>query len=257
MSVAKRLTKIESSLPPRQAVLLWLKEMRQSSLSIFLEKLSNRHETPLIRLPEMAARAVRERFNQNGIMPESAKDVEREAWRQAALLVVIAVRLNLTVLADRRSKWFCKVLLHEWLYRMLLESMHTARYDCATATVWRMLLTDALREARQLRETIAVISATYFDGQSLLVSELEIHLNQHIQELEGMANAYKTPAPLASCMAIDLMALESSIKVQVPIEVANRVACAEAEVLQLPGQPGAPWERLQPFAGRVRGMGSF
>jgi len=243
MSLEKRVTKIECSLPPKQAALLWLEEMRRSGLSTFLARLSDPHENPLIRVPQMAARAVRERFNKNRIMPELA-NAEREAWRQAARLVVIAVGLNLTVLHGRRSRWTCKMLLREWLHGI----MRGAPPDCVMANGWRMLLTDELREARLLREVTTVLSTTYYDGQSLLVTELQDDLEHHIQDLEAMAKPRKIHEPLSSCMAIDLMAVESSIKAQVPAVVANWVACARVEVLQLPGQPKGAYdlERCHP-----------
>jgi hypothetical protein len=56
VSCARRLARIETSLTPKQAVLLWLKEVQQFDPDEYRERVMRAplHEAPQVRIPEMA-----------------------------------------------------------------------------------------------------------------------------------------------------------------------------------------------------------
>jgi hypothetical protein len=96
VSSAKRLARIESSLTPKQAVLLWLKEAQQFDITEYSEKILNAplSDAPRVRFPKMAEEAVRDSLRKKGMKPEWIARAEREAWKQADSLVVLVLNLN-------------------------------------------------------------------------------------------------------------------------------------------------------------------
>ena len=91
MSFTKRLTRVETSLTPKQAVLLWLKEVQQLDPNEFDEKVFTgpMHEAPRVRIPEMAEKAVRDSLSKKGMKPESVSEAALEAWKQADFMLVL------------------------------------------------------------------------------------------------------------------------------------------------------------------------
>ena len=225
MSLAKRLTKIETSLTPMQVALVWLKKVRQLDLNTFLD--NSKNEDPMVRIPEMAATAVRENHNTQATIPGFAQYAEFEARRQAGFLVTLVINLHNVVITEcaRAQLLLVPGLLHAAeveLYRAGARIDEPVRPSQAASR-----LAERLGQLWLLRATIAEISRRYYDGHPLLVAGAESHLNEYIQALEALAHADRG----AELPPLDLVALESSLKQYVPAQVQQQVLWADAQVL--------------------------
>jgi hypothetical protein len=262
VSIEKRLTKIETSLRPLEAVLLWLTEVLPLDINTFSEKLTKcpPHEDPAVRIPEMVAKAVRECFNEQTMTPAAARDAEFQARRQTAFLFKLVINLHIALL-QRYS-------LGQWLIATVcLHGFQQDDAQCPPPRVGRLAdlvelaeeinknclgdpsVLEALVLMLLLRETAAAISNQYFDGHRVLVAGAERSLNECIRELQSLVLAGKKSQPPLS--AAGLAALESRIKLHVPQEVKALVVSTEAEVLECLGQWEAAWKLRQQHAAAV------
>ncbi|MFI5109918.1 MAG: hypothetical protein ACHP78_13890 [Terriglobales bacterium] len=265
MSVAKRVTRIETSLTPLQAVLLWLTEVLPLDIDTFLEKLTKcpEHEDPRRKIQEKVAKAVRARCNKQIMTPAEAMNAEFQARKQAAFLFMLVIDLHIAVLGECRfGPW---LILIDNLRRMQLQLREegecpaslmkkiTAMVELATEvnkeclgdkSVWDALLARLLL----LREAIAAISQKYFEGRPVLVAGAKTLLDESIEELRSLALAGKESQPQ---FTVDLAALESSIRDQVVHTVEALVVGTEANVLEGLGQSGVAWKLRRQHATAV------
>jgi hypothetical protein len=245
MRLTERLKKIETSLPPKQAVLVFLEELHQLTINDFLEMLitSPLEQDPQVRIPENASRAVREGQAGKEIWPALIY-VEEAAWKQAAFLVALVMRLHELALNA----------LYQTLVPLCLLRLHVTIFGNVGSdgcppfrSAARTLFLDAFRKLWTLRETIADISLFYFDLHPLLLPELENRVDDCIEELENLASEYNAMPAMLPSDAIDLADLRSSIDAQIPAAVKQQVDCANAKVLQMRGDRKAAWDLLQPY----------
>ena len=263
MSVAKRLTRIETLLTPQQAVLLWLTEVRPLDLDTFLEKLKrySEHEDPMHKIPEMMAEAARASCNKQIMTPAEAMYAEFQVRKQAAFLLMLVINLHIAVLEEcTLGLW---LILIDNLRRGLLQLREegecppslmtkiTAMAELAAAineeclgdkSVW-----DALARLLLLQEAIAAISKKYFDGRPVLVAGARTLLDESIEKLRSLALAKQSQPQFTVAVA----ALESTIRDQVVHAVEALVVGTEAEVLERLGQWGAAWKRRRQHATAV------
>jgi len=249
MSFRKRLTRIETSLTPKQAVLLWLKEVQQLDPNEFDEKVLKcpMHEAPRVRIPEMAEKAVRDSLRKKGLKPESVSEAALEAWKQADFMLVLVYLLNEEIRQEARVSTPCLRLLLVELGWM--EEKHQEHGLFTAWGGWRALFINTMTRTLLLRATIEAISKRMYDNHSLLFPDVETSLNHRIEWAELLAGGYNAlEGVLPSRTAIDLAALRSSIEAEVPAEVANQVAHAQAKTLQALGEWKAAWDLLEPYA---------
>ena len=251
MSLAKRLARVETSLTPKQAVLLWLKEVQQLDHEAFLEKSFKcpMHEAPRNRIPEMAEKAVRDSLSKKGMKPELIARAEVEAWKQADSLVVLVFNLNDQVQQNFLQSWPRLLYLCVQLRWMGEQFDEHGVFNAAEWDTWREILIATLARMWLLRATIAAVSEQHYDSHSVLFLEQETDLNQCIHGAEFMAKLYNDlEGVLPSRTAIDLTALQSSIEAQVPAAVGERVAGAKAKTLRDLGEWKAAWDLEEPYA---------
>ncbi len=187
MSSAKRLARVETSLTPMQAVLLWLKEVQQLDPDEYRKKTVKGplHEAPLVRIPEMAEKAVHDSLSKKGMKPESVSVAALEAWKEADFLVVLVHQLNEeATLDDLQSSPNVKLLLLElgWM-----EEKHEEHGIFTAWGGWRALLIETLARMLLLRATIEAVSEQYYDNHAVLFSDRETRLNLGIQCAEDLA----------------------------------------------------------------------
>ncbi len=104
--------------------------------------------------------------------------------------------------------------------------------------VLRQLTGDELNTYRQ----------QYYDNHPILFSDGETSLKQGIRFAEMLANGYnRLKGALLSWTAIDLAALQSSIKAQVPAAVEEQVARAKAKTLRALGEWKEACEVEKPY----------
>jgi hypothetical protein len=251
VNLAKRLTRIETSLTPKQAVLLWLKEAQQLDLKELLEKSFTcpMHEAPPVRIPEMVEKAVCDTLSKKGMKPESIAHAALEAWKQADFLFVLLCDVQQEVMSFSFQNCPYVLLLHEKLCRMLEHFCEDETFDPEAWDMWRMVLIDRLTSAWLLRETIKKVSEKYYDNSPLLFSGDENGFNRSIDSLETLANRYNSlEGGLPLWSAIDFAALSSLIEGQVAAAVGERVAGAKAQTLRALGEWKAAWDLVEPYA---------
>jgi len=258
MTLRQRLARIETSLTPKQAVLLWLKEALQfESDDLFAKSVKGPiHEAPRVRVPEMAAKAVRDSLRKKSLKPESVARAELEARKQADFLIVLVIKLNeevrLNCLHSSPHLAFLSVQLR-WMRARFAEH---GVFNATEWGHWRELHIDTLTRMWVLRATIAAVSEQYYDSHSVLFSDRESSLNQHIQDAEALAKVYNNLEGIVPAWtAIDLATLQFSIEEQVPAAVGELVAGAQANVLQVLGDWKAAWDLEQPHV--LRGLKRF
>lgn len=251
MSLAKRLARVETSLTPKQAALLWLKEAQQFDSDEYAEKMIKdpAYEAPRNRVPRMAEEAVRGSLAKTAMEPKLIAKAELEAWKQADSLVVLVLNLNEQVQLDSRQSLPQLAFLSVQLRWMAEQHDEHGVFNATEWGDWRELLINTLVRTRLLRATIAAISERYYDSHSVLLHDHESSLDLCNQGAEQLVSAYKNLEGLLPCWtAIDLDALESSIEAQLPATVGEQLAGAKAKTLQAVGEWKAAGDLLEPYA---------
>jgi hypothetical protein len=246
----KRVQRIETSLTPKQAVLLWLRETRELGEIESLEKSlrTPRHEKPRFRIPVMVGKAVQESLSKRGNRPEVARQAAYEAQKQTDFLIVLVKELTQAVNLERRVNAPYILLLFEKLDRMLEQFAQSKKFNPTIWELWRATLIERLYSMWQLRDTIDTISEKYYDGQPLLFPEQANNLAIQVRDLEESAKRYnRLKGRLPAWRAIDLDALASAIREHVLAEVEERVAIAKSKSLEDFGESEAASKIIEPY----------
>jgi hypothetical protein len=261
MNFAKRLEKIETSLTPKQAVLLWLKEVQQADekhrentlWALMPEAVWNR----LSKIVEAQWRDTRNRISKNvdailvsigkgGRSPDFSPEPLLERWEQADFLVVLVQQLNADIVLDSRETGQNLSALFGGLGEMGREHKEPALF--AECGGWRAGFVDTLTRLWLLKATIQAISKQYYDNHSILFADEETTLEEGIEFAESLANWYNhLEGALPGWTAIDLADLQSSIAAKVPAAVDEQVAQAQARILARNGHYKTAWELLKKF----------
>jgi hypothetical protein len=261
VSQVKRLQRIEASLTPKQAVLLWLHESHQLGLIGYIEKSFNSpiHEAPRTRLTEMVGKAVRESLCKRGTKRDLIEIAVREARKQTDFLIVLTNDLRKEVSLECELDKPYIVLLYEKFERMLERFVDHNKFDRTGWQRWRALLILRISHMWRLKETVLALSERYFDHHPLLFPEDACTLDRHVHELEKLVkynNSLKGELP--AWIFIDRDALTSAIQEQTAAEVAEHVANAWSATLSDFGEAEAAWKSVEPYAvaalNRLRGV---
>jgi len=251
MSVARRLKEVVTSLTPKQAVLLWLKEAQHLGVVGYLEKSYNSRacELPRARLPEMVGNAVRESLGKQGVEAQSIEHAVREAQKQTDCLVVLIRDLHRVVTLECIVNPPYILLLHEKFRRLLEHFVHSEKFEPMSWEIWRSILIQRLSCMWRLKETIAGVSEKYFDHHPLLFPEDAETFNSQIDALEELAKHYNSfKGGFPGWTAIESGALACSLHEQVLAEVEERVARARSTTLEDFGESEAAWKLVEPYA---------
>jgi hypothetical protein len=246
----QRLQRVETSLTPKQAVLLWLKETLELGFRGFFEKIltSPSDQLPRARISQNVAKAVRETLTTQGMGPEVIARAVREAQKEADFLIVLIRGLQKDVQLTCELNAPYVVLLYEKLQRMREQIVRGSGFEPTAWGLWRGVLVRRLTEVWRLRETIKEISERYFEHHSLLFPEDERCLNEQICRLEELAEHCNTmQRSFARRARIDLKSLLSSIRKQVLFDVGESVAHAKSTTLEDFGEWEAARRVLEPY----------
>ena len=256
MSFERRLTKIETSLTPKQAVLLWLKEVQPLGRTKCLEKALTTgaiHETPCARISIAAANAVRESLSKQGVKEEVIASAARAARKQADFLFVLLSNLHYSVDILGTINGLRVAFLHEKYSHMLEQYLADRSLDQNDWNRWRANLIDTLAAMWRLRDTASEISTRYYDCHPLLFPENESSLTEDIRLLESLLQHYNSlQGMLPVCTAIDSDALLLSVRKDVPAEVERLAANALSTILFDYGERDEAWKVMQPHVLRAR-----
>lgn len=242
MSPRKRLQKIETSLPPVEAVLLLLKEMLELGRERYLEELSADGRNPRVVLAKMIGEALRENFI-HPTRPELREEAVREAQKQGDMRLVLALNLH-DYVRDKLSVAHVE-LLEERFVRLSVQSCYVG-HQPRSWELWRAQLTERFIEKLCLKEAVEAIAVKYYHGHALLFTADEDLLNSQIACLQELVNDYnKVLGCLPGAEPIDVGALSSVIAENAELQIENFVVLARAKTLMMFGEERAADELLR------------
>lgn len=231
MNLKKRLQKVETSLTPLEAVLLWLKPMLDLGRQEYCEEMLADPRNPRVVVAKMVEEAVRENLSEPRLKPELLEQAVRDAIKQSDMLMVLVLDLHDHVRAKCAvNRIYCE-LLDERLTRIVGQTQYLG-FVPKPWELWRGLLIEKLLGMLSLRGVAQSISANYYDGHPLLFAEDENDLNTQIQCLEELLKeGNRIGAGLPAWEPIDLQPLSSHIEESVEMNAKGLVMSARAKTL--------------------------
>ena len=241
----KRLIRIESSLPPKQAVLLWLRQEYQG-------KTSSEYGEWLVRRPASAAPRVRvERLVVDAIQV-AMKGQEPARIHQAALhgqmqtdfLILLVNRTNSVILGDSRCCWLQIVLLHERLRNASLSDDEERAVN-----EWACSLREFAIELFSLQAASELIRDRYFDGAYILLKDAIEDLEQQTKLVQKMMDAYDRVAAEAGQLGVvtDSGSFRAAVSERASGRADYIVALAKSNMLNDFGEDEAANAVLKPY----------
>jgi hypothetical protein len=248
-SSKRRLDKLQVSLTPKQAILLWMEEAHQfDTVEQYARSLKGRPDSawPMATLPEQVAAGVRQ-----VLKGQPREEVSREV-RQAVRDVLFLFHLHQQVNRKLMEKQEAFLFRLRWL-RAELERL---RYQKTVSQVspseigtgvprrqglirWQEETELFLTELQGLRLAVMTISKRYFDQHDLLFPALAEGLNYLVKAMEGLVEMFNEDlAPKKRAWA-DVAAVEARAGTVGSDQVVFLVDMAKAEALDAMGENSA------------------
>jgi len=182
----KRLTHIETSLTPKQAVLLWLRQEHQGRTLLEYARYMMRQPPtarPRTRVEGQVADAIR--AAKKGQDAGRIHQAVRQGQMYADFLILLVSRMNSVILDGSRSHWLQIALLYEQL-------RNAALIDDEEKTVneWAVRLRELATELFSLRRASELIQNKYFEGEGILFEDAIEDLAQQTTIVETMMHNY-------------------------------------------------------------------
>jgi hypothetical protein len=245
MSLRKRVRKIETSLPPVETVLLWLKGTLELGQEGFTRETLAHACNPRGWRAKLVGDAIRENVN-DAIKAEVLDQVVREAQKEADLRIVLVMKLHEQVqqkLTDSGTE-----LLEERFARLLSQTSLVG-FQPKSWELWRAQLADSLVDKWCLKKIVASISIDYYRGHPLLFDADEERLNSQIACLEDLMKEYNSlERRLPGCKPIDGANLSSISEKHAERQAQNLIALAKVKTLVMFGEEQAAMELLDSTA---------
>jgi hypothetical protein len=240
-----RLTRIEASLTPKQAVLMWLRQEHQGKSSDeYVRWLIQRPPScaPRPRLEKQVAETIRVAMKGQDLA--RVQQAVRQAQMYADFLILLVNKTNWAVLADSRSRWLEIALLYEQLRNVALSDDEEEAIN-----QWAVHVREFAIEMLSLQETTELIQNKYFDGEFILLQDAVRNMQQQIQIVRKLLEAYDRVIIQAGKeeLATDFDKLQRSAKEQVSEKVGFITALARSKSLDDFGEPGAADAILRPY----------
>jgi hypothetical protein len=180
----KRLDKIEASLTPQAAFLVWLAEAHEHpTMTAHATALKDAPDTsfPLYRLPDQVEQAVR--LAHKGEKPEVINRAERRAVKDVVLLYYLHSETNLRLMADWRAICLQVALATSHLGHLFRADTP----DAKDLTLGRQLTGIGLTELLEWDAAVRTLAARYFGGQTPLYPAWATQLTAMVAEAEQIA----------------------------------------------------------------------
>ena len=257
MSVRRgRLQRIEVSLTPTQAAVLWLQEAhRFESMQAYVEWLAGHPETayPLHRLHDLVVPAVEQAMK--GADREACDQAIRAAVREVAFLFFVHQQANARILSDWRAWHFGVALLTHDPAQAGGAAPQGQERDLRHEQ-WREHAANTLRELCALTEAMRVLGDRYFGGHAVLfpqaaeglafcVGTAERLIENHNDDMR-FAGRRKSRARLTDEL-IDVKAITAGAPAVATLLVPEIVALAKSEVHSLMGEQDAAADAVLPL----------
>ncbi len=247
MTFQSRVRKIETSLPPTQAVRLWLAEAQQFSdyKDYVQETLAGPlTEAPRVKVHAQVAEAMREavKFEFSWSAKTKTRAVS-EATMQADFLVVLVIQLNQHLSNKLDHSALLLWALAEQRRRMADDVRRFKRCDGEEWAEWCTAIEDLYSRLQIWKAAAAKISRKCFDGDCCLFANQRSELDDEIANATVLACVYNKIHRLPSWSAIKLPAAPSPAKTQ--ILVRRLEDFARVEMLKARGDGEGAWKIAQ------------
>jgi hypothetical protein len=241
VSLLKRVQKIETSLPPVEAVLLWLKEMLELGQERYSCEMMADPRNPRVVIAQMIGDAIRENVN-HAVKPEVLEQAVREAQKIGDMRMVLV--LNVHEYVRGKTIFPHSDLLDERFARILSQTSLVGLNPKAWE-LWQAQLTNSLIEKWCLVKIIELISVEYYYGNALLFKADEELLKSQIASLEDLMEDYNSlEGRLPGCTPIIRESLSDVITEHAERQVKQLVVLARAKTLATFGEEEAARELL-------------
>ena len=182
----KRLIRIETSLTPKQAVMLWLRQEHQG-------KISHEYARWLIQRPPSAAPRPRVgkqvadaiRAAMKGQEPGRINHAVRQGQMYADFLIMLVNRTNWVILNDSEVRWLKIALFFERLRNAALSSN-----EAQAVNEWAVILRGFVTDLLSLQAANELICNKYFEGEVILLKDVLEELEQQIRIVKNMMEVY-------------------------------------------------------------------
>ena len=258
MSAERRLAKLEGTLTPKAATLLWLTEAHGfSTLRTYVAWLIDQPASaaPLVRVPEAAEGGVRAALR--GEKHDAVERAVREAVRQAVFLVELVIRLNtaaeaaIRILGLRYAAlfWQLRAISAEAQLETAGPSRGMSRERTARWSAWRWAVANLIENLYLAEETRAHLERRYLERTSTLFPDLAADwqaLREQAERLAGLRDvvgptsmkvdgAHRRRGRSPGRPTIDLRPLRAAARDRAPEEAASLVDAGRAAALDALG----------------------
>jgi hypothetical protein len=182
----KRLAHVETSLNPKQAVLLWLRQEHQGKTSTeYIQYMMRRppRARPRTRVEGQVVDAIRAAMK--GQDAGRIHQAVRQGQMYADFLILLVSRTNSAILDDSRSHWLQIALLYEQLRNAALTDDEEK-----IVNEWAVRLRESATELFSLRGASELIQDKYFEGEGILFEDVIEDLAQQTTIVETMMHNY-------------------------------------------------------------------
>jgi hypothetical protein len=182
----KRLTRIETSLTPKQAVVLWLRQEHQGRTSMeYLRYMIQQPSsaTPRTRVEGQVVDAIRAAMK--GQEAGRIHQAVRQGQMYADFLILLVSRTNSVILDDNRCRWLQIALLHEQL-----RSTALSNDDAKDLNEWAAHLRGFVTDVCALQEASDLIRDRFFGGECILFQDAIADLEQQTKIVQRMIHGY-------------------------------------------------------------------
>ncbi|GEM_PF-6969160 len=238
MTLERRVAKVELTLTPAQAVVLWLEEtLQHGSLRAYVHWLKEQPNSadPLVRLPRQVRQAVQDALK--GYPKQHVAVAIERAERDVIFLYKLFMAVNARVLEARKADALGYLWLLERLRRLGDTPPAQLRKEAAS---WREHALPRAGEAYALAGAVEGLAERYFGGHTPLLPDEAEGLAQATQGWDALLAMYtdqlwKLPAKQQHALALTPEIARRGGAALAAHDSMSLVVLAKAETLQLLG----------------------
>ena len=243
----KRLIRIESSLTPKQAVVLWLRQECKGKTSWEYARFLLQHPpsaAPRARVEKQVVDAIQEAMK--GQDPTRIHQALRQAQMHTDFLILLVNRTNCVILDDSRCRWLQIALLCERLHNLGLSDLEDEE---EAVNEWAGVLRQFLTEVLSLQAATELIRDKYFGGECFLLKDVLEDLEQQTKMVRSMMTSYDRVATSAGKpeLSTDSGKLRETVNQQASQRAGFIVALAKSKMLDDFGENEAADVVMRPY----------
>ena len=241
----KRLIRIETSLTPKQAVLLWLRQEHQGKTSgNYARWLIERppSASPRPRVGKQVVDAIRAAMK--GQDPERIHRAIRQGHMHTDFLILLVNKMNWIILDGSQVRWLKIAFLHE-----RIQNIGCSDDDEEVVNEWVAFVRDIAIDLFSLEAASDLIRDRFFDGECILLKDTSEELTRQKKLMQHMMDAYDHVATDAgrSDLASDPKKFQETVSAVASKKADYIVALAKSKMLEDFGEHEAADATIKPY----------